>query len=114
MGNRPWTDEDHRQLRAFEKSGLAIKLIAARLGRSYSAVCTRRELLEMPRRVRRSKAVKVIAPVATRETARIARAEVPLWYELGWRFVRFDGDFCIFEWPHAGEVLRPIEMRQAA
>jgi len=40
-------------------------------------------------------------------TIAIKKADVPEFYELGWRFVGFDGALCVFEWPWASEPRRP-------
>jgi len=72
------------------------------VGRTQRAIQSRLELRGIKLRPGRGIARPIPASlVKGNMTVRIAKADVPTFYEQGWRLVSFTGDLCIFEWPHA-------------
>ncbi len=112
---RHWTDEDEQEMLRLAEEGLSTREMAQRLNRTPRAIQSRFEFMGVRRRRPKVRS-RPSAPIApAKETVRISRAEVPPWYALGWRFFCFDGEACIFEWPHASAPVRPeLEVRLAA
>lgn len=44
----------------------------------------------------------------------IQKEDVISYYEIGWRFIGFKGDLCMFEWQSEREPKWPEQMREAA
>ena len=89
---REWTNREHETMVRMRSEGFTCREIAEALGRSFNAVASRVQQRKSYRRVD-----DVSAPPRSYERVTIEKAEVPHWYERGWRFVGFDGTQCVFE-----------------
>lgn len=114
---RPWTNHDDRTFLQMARGGFNSAQIAAQLGRSLRSIEWRLQHKGIKLRAHRPRAKPkrqqtVIVPP---DQVLLTKAEVISHYELGWRFVDFDGDLLVFEWGGKGDARYPVEeMRRAA
>ena len=108
----PWTTHEHERfvrLVAQGKTNRQISDVVA--GRSFCAIRSRVKeyRLRTPSPV---DGPKIVAP----KIERISNADVPAWYDLGWRFVGFSGGTCKMEWVSSKPERRPmtVKMLEAA
>ena len=114
-----WTTDEEHELAAMAGRRFSTKRMAHILCRTPRAVDDRCSLLGLRRRVkRRSGASSIVTwtsaePPVSRPRVVIARTDVVDWYAAGWRFVGFEGEGCVFEWPHADAPVRPLAYAEA-
>jgi hypothetical protein len=95
---REWTDADRTLAKRLYASGFSNSEIATALGRNADAV---RAWVHHNCRVWQQ------PEVAEYPSAVVPYADVPAWYELGWRLARFDNGEWIFEWRSSGIARMP-------
>ena len=103
-GCKPWTTLEHKQFIRMEVDGKTNHEISAALGRTVGAIKVRIHDYSLQLHRNRSRALPQVT---------INQSDVPEWYELGWRFVEFECDRCVFEWRSAATPRFP-ELRRAA
>jgi hypothetical protein len=88
--------------------------IAAALGRSFRAVKSRVSDTNTRIRAEKLRAAWEAENQKDNLIIDLNKAEIIEFYELGWRFVGFNGGLCTFEWASEREPRWPQEMRRAA
>jgi hypothetical protein len=97
---RKWSDAERLTATHLVKVGATNAEIAVALGRKPDAV---RAWIHHNCRVWREPKPTSYPKI------RVASAEVPEWYSLGWRFVGFEQALCVFEWQSSQRVRWPVE-----
>lgn len=96
-----WTPQEHLLAERLKREGMTNKEIAVAIGRTHCAVIS-----WSTARGRRERAAREV-----REAVRmlIRPDDVIAYYELGWRFVGFEGALCAFEWQSTREPQWPVK-----